>query len=229
MRIDISAHILPEEYFARREQVIPGAGVPSARGIPCLFDLDVRFRIMDQFDGYKQVLSLASPPLEGFAPVNVTADLTRLGNDGLADLVRTYPDQFAGALGNLPLNDTGASVRELERLRGNPEFVGVQIHSNVCGRPLDSPGTLDVIEESLRHRWPYETTIAMARLAFAGLFDRHPARRSSRIIWGPWSPTSAIVSRRCAIYSPHTGRTEGLAALRTLPIGTSRDSTLTRL
>ncbi len=205
MRIDISAHILPDEYFARREQVIPGAGVPSARKIPCLFDLDTRFRIMDQFDGYQQILSLASPPLDGLGPVNVTVDLTRLGNEGLAGLVRAYPDRFVGALGSLPLNDPGASMRELERLHGSPEFVGVQIHSNVCGRPLDSPGTLEVIEESLRRRmpiyihpwrtahvadyagetssphylwqvfgWPYETTIAMARLVFAGLFDRHP-------------------------------------------------------
>ncbi len=179
--------------------------MPSAREIPCLFDLDVRFRIMDQFDGYQQILSLASPPLEGLGPVGVTVDLTRLGNDGLAALVRAYPDRFVGALGNLPLNDPGASVKELERLRRSPEFVGVQIYSNVCGHPLDSPGTLEVIEESLRHRmavyihpwrtanvadyagetssphhlwqvfgWPYETTIAMARLVFAGLFDRHP-------------------------------------------------------
>ncbi len=154
MLIDISAHILPEEYFARREQIIPAAGVPSARGIPCLFDLGVRFRIMDQFDGYQQILSLASPPLEGLGPINVTVDLTRLGNDGLAGLVRAYPDRFVGALGNLPLNDPGASVRELERLHRRHEFAGVQIHSNVCGRPLDAPGTLGVIEECLRYRMP---------------------------------------------------------------------------
>ena len=28
------------------------------RGIPMLWDLDVRFRVMDAFDGYEQVLSL---------------------------------------------------------------------------------------------------------------------------------------------------------------------------
>jgi len=205
MPIDISAHILPEEYFARRERIIPGAGVPSARGIPYLFNLDARFRIMDQFDRYQQILSLASPPLEGLGRVDITADLTRLGNDELAGLVRTHPDRFVGALGNLPLNDPEASLKELERLHESPEFVGVQIHSNVCGRPLDTPETLGVIEEILRHRmpvfihpwrtantadyvgeisspyylwqvfgWPYETTIAMARLVFAGVFDRHP-------------------------------------------------------
>jgi aminocarboxymuconate-semialdehyde decarboxylase len=196
---------LPEEYFARREQIIPGAGVPSAKAIPCLFDLDIRFRIMDQFDGYQQILSLASPPLDGLGPVNVTENLTRLGNDGLAGLVRAHPDRFVGALGNLPLNAPEASLRELQRLQESPEFVGIQIYSNVCGRPLDTPETLDVIEEALRFRmpiyihpwrtangadyvgetssahylwqvfgWPYETTIAMARLVFAGLFDRHP-------------------------------------------------------
>lgn len=205
MPIDISAHILPDEYFARREQIIPGAGVPSARGIPCLFNLDARFGIMDQFDEYQQILSLASPPLEGLGPVNVTADLAVLGNDGLASLARAHPDRFVGALGSLPLNGPEASLRELERLHKSPEFVGVQIHSNVCGRPLDTHETLAVIEEALRDQmpvyihpwhtanvadyvgetssphylwqvfgWPYETTIAMARLVFAGVFDRYP-------------------------------------------------------
>src|ERR1700732_2241032 len=37
------------------------------RNIPMLADLDVRFRVMDGFDGYEQVLSLPTPPIEAFA------------------------------------------------------------------------------------------------------------------------------------------------------------------
>src|SRR5579875_758035 len=62
MRIDIAAHILPARYFARLQQ-IPGFYMAKrVKGIPCLTDLEVRFRIMDAFPGYAQILSLAIPP-----------------------------------------------------------------------------------------------------------------------------------------------------------------------
>jgi uncharacterized protein len=205
MRIDISAHILPARYFARLQQ-IPGFYLAKrVKGIPCLFDLDVRFRVMDAFHDYQQVLSLAAPPIDRLGRPEATPELARLANDELAALVAAHPDRFAGALGGLPLNNPEASLRELERLAAHPGFVGVQIYSNVAGRPLDEPRTLEVIEEAARRNlpmflhpargadfpdyvgekqslydlwqifgWPYETTIAMARLVFTGLFDRHP-------------------------------------------------------
>ncbi|HYM91144.1 MAG TPA: amidohydrolase family protein, partial [bacterium] len=205
VRVDIAAHILPARYFARLQQ-IPGFYLAKrVKGVPGLFDLNVRFRIMDGFDAYQQVLSLASPPLDRLGSPEVTPDLARLANDELAGLVAAHPDRFAGALGGLPLNNPDASLRELDRLARLPGFVGVQIYSNVAGRPLDEPRTLEVVEEAARRRmaiflhpargadfpdypgeehslydlwqifgWPYETTIAMARLIFTGLFDRHP-------------------------------------------------------
>lgn len=205
MRIDVATHILPARYFARLRE-IPGFFMAKrVKGIPCLFDLDVRFRIMDRFEDYRQVLSLALPSIDRLGPPEATPALARLANDELADLVAAHPDRFAGAFGGLPLNNPDASLRELERLAGHPAFFGVQIHSNVAGRPLDEPPTLRVIEEAARRRmpiflhparaatfadyvtesqslydlwqifgWPYETTIAMARLVFTGLFDRQP-------------------------------------------------------
>ncbi len=206
MRIDIAAHILPTRYFARLQE-IPGFYMAKrVKGIPCLYDLNVRFRIMDGFADYRQVLSLASPPIDRLGSPQVTPDLARLANEELAGLVGAHPDRFAGAFGGLPLNNPDASLRELDRLASQAAFAGIQIYSNVGGRPLDEPRTLEVIEEAARLRmpifihparnasdlpdyvgekdsrydlwqifgWPYETTIAMARLVFTGLFDRHP-------------------------------------------------------
>lgn len=206
MRIDVATHVLPARYFERLQQ-IPGFFMAKrVKGIPCLFDLNVRFKVMDAFGEYRQILSLALPSIDRLGPPEVTPGLARTGNDEMAELVAAHPDRFAGAFGGLPLNNPDASLRELERLASNPAFFGVQIHSNVAGRPLDEPATLGVIEEAARLRmpiflhparaaadfadyvmekqslydvwqifgWPYETTIAMARLVFTGLFDRHP-------------------------------------------------------
>ena len=205
MRIDVATHILPARYFAKLHE-IPGFFMAKrVKGIPCLYDLDVRFRVMDRFEDYQQVLSLALPSIDRLGSPEATPALARLANDELAELVAAHPGRFAGAFAGLPLNNPQASVRELERVGAHPGFVGVQIHSNMAGRPLDEPATLGVIEEAARRRipmflhparpasfadyvseresrydlwqifgWPYDTTIAMARLVFAGLFDRHP-------------------------------------------------------
>ena len=205
MRIDVAAHILPQRYFARLLEIPRFYMARRVKGIPALWDLDARLRIMDGFADYRQVLSLASPPLDRLGPPDLTADLAKVANDELQRIVDTHPDRFAGALAGLPLNNPKASLAELERVDRSPQFFGVQIYSNVAKRPLDDPATMTVIEEALRRRlliflhparaadhpdypqeessrydlwqifgWPYETTIAMARLVFTGLFDRHP-------------------------------------------------------
>lgn len=205
MRIDVATHILPERYFARLQQ-LPGFYMSRrVKGIPALWDLGVRLRIMDGFGEYQQVLSLAIPPIDRLGPPEATPELARLANDDLARLVDLHGDRFAGAFAALPLNNPDASLAELERVDRDPRFLGVQIYSNVAKRPLDAPGTMAVIEEAVRRHllifvhparaaehadyeheetsrydlwqifgWPYETTIAMARLIFTGLFDRHP-------------------------------------------------------
>jgi len=67
-----------------------------ARNIPALFDFDLRFKMMDQFGAYCQIISLASPPLEGLAGPDITPLLSEIANDGMAELVARYPDRFPG-------------------------------------------------------------------------------------------------------------------------------------
>ena len=174
------------------------------RNIPTLYDLSARFRMMDEFGEYRQILSLASPPIESFAGPEVTPTLARLANDGMAELVGKYPDRFVAFAGSLPMNNPDAAAKELERAAGLGAR-GYQIYSNVVGRPLDAREYLELIEEIVRRDlaiwlhpargagvpdyqteekslyeiwwtfgWPYETSVAMARLVFAGFFDRHP-------------------------------------------------------
>jgi uncharacterized protein len=106
------------------------------RNNTCLWDLDTRFRIIDQYPDYRQVLTLASPPIEGAADASLAPDLARLANDEMAALVETYPDRFVASL---PMNAAEAIVPEIDRAITQLGATGVQIFTNVNDKALDRP------------------------------------------------------------------------------------------
>src|SRR5260370_15194502 len=69
----------------------------------------------------------------------IGAELARLANEEMADLVRRHPDRFVGFACALPLNDTEASLQELERAISDLGALGAQVFTNVQGTPLDHP------------------------------------------------------------------------------------------
>ena len=206
-KLDVFNHFFPDRYFERMIDVAPSHKDMGKRirNIAELHDLDARFRVMDRFDDYQQILSMPSPPIEVFAGPREATDLTRIGNDGFADLVRRYPDRFPGFVASIALNDPDAACAEARRAISDLGACGVQVFTNVNGAPLTSPEFLplfDLIAEYDRPMWlhpargsdfadyrtettskfeiwwtlgwPYETSVTMARIVFAGLFDKHP-------------------------------------------------------
>ena len=207
MKIDLFCHILPPAYFERMTAISArGAYMQKrVREIPAMVDLDVRFRMMDQFGDYVQVLSLAAPPIEALAPPADSPALARLANDTMAETVVRHPDRFPGFIASVPLNNVDAALQEIDRALDDLKAAGIQIFTNVNGRPLDDPEFAPIFERMARAErpiwlhptrtaafadyateqtskyelwwafgWPYETSIAMARIAFAGYYDRFP-------------------------------------------------------
>ena len=207
MKIDLFCHILPPAYFARMTE-ISGRGAymqKRIREIPVMVDLDLRFRMMDRFGDYVQVLSLAAPPIEALAAPAEAPALARLANDSMADVVGKHPDRFPGFIASMPMNNVDAAVTEIDRALTQLGAKGIQIFSNVNGRPLDDPEFAPIFERmaaaglpiwlhptrtgafadyATEERsklemwwtfgWPYETSVAMARIAFAGYLKRFP-------------------------------------------------------
>jgi predicted TIM-barrel fold metal-dependent hydrolase len=206
-KIDIFTHIMPTPYHTRLMAVAPNfADVGKRmRNVPMLIDLDLRFRVMDGFDDYQQILSLPTPPIEVMVSGADAVDLARAANDGMAELVQRYPARFPGFVASLPLGDPGAALAELERAIGTLGARGVQLFSNCMGAPLTSPHLAPLFEAMARYDlpiwlhpyrgpawsdyptedksqfeiwwtfgWPYDTSVAMARIVFAGYFDRWP-------------------------------------------------------
>ena len=152
MIIDAYTHILPKKYQERLEKKVTGrdprlSTVRYAKIVKPLLDLDARFQVMDAYDEYIQVISVASPPIYDIAPAKVACELCRIANDELAELVFTYPDRFAAGIACLPMTDIDAAVAEAERAIKDLRLRAVELHSDVAGKPLDSPEFLPLFEK----------------------------------------------------------------------------------
>ena len=206
-KIDIFNHLFPQSFFDKMIEVAPNQKDigKRVRSVPVIVDLEKRFRVMDQFEDYVQVICLPNPPLEVLGSPDVTSKLAQIANDGMAEYVAKYPDRFPGFIASLSLSNPDAALIELERAIKDLKAVGVQFFSNANGAPLDLPefeplfakmADFDLpiwihparaanfpdylTEKKSKYEiwwtfgWPYETSVAMARIVFAGYFDKYP-------------------------------------------------------
>jgi predicted TIM-barrel fold metal-dependent hydrolase len=205
--VDIYCHIAPEKFFQEMNRIAPRLGNIAARlrGVKKLFDLDERFREMDAFGDYRQVISLPNPPIEDLATGEIGLNLARIGNDAMAELCARHPERFPTFVAALSLTDVAGSVAEARRAVNELGAGGVQIFTSVAGQPLDS-GAFEPIFATMAELdlpiwlhpartasmtdypgepksrfemwwcfgWPYDTSVAMVRMVFNGLFDRYP-------------------------------------------------------
>jgi predicted TIM-barrel fold metal-dependent hydrolase len=155
-KIDIFCHVMPQKYKEAllKKTFKPSYYLDNVKGLPALSDLDIRFKAMDKYVGYRQVLSIGVPPVELVLSPKDAADLSRMGNDEMAELVNKYPDRFVAALAGLPMNDVDASIREIERTIKELKFKGVQIYSSVNRKPLDRPEFLGIYEKLSQYDVP---------------------------------------------------------------------------
>jgi aminocarboxymuconate-semialdehyde decarboxylase len=139
--VDIYCHIFPDAFFQEMNRIAPRLGNIGARlrGVKKLFDLDERFREMDQFGDYREIISLPNPPIEDFATGEVGLELARIGNDAMAELCARHPARFPTFVAALSMTDVEGSVGEARRAVRELGAGGVQIFTNIAGRPLDDP------------------------------------------------------------------------------------------
>jgi predicted TIM-barrel fold metal-dependent hydrolase len=153
--IDAYAHISPPRYteFVRQKYPVMYNNMLG----PCtpLYDMDHRFRIMDGYPGLLQVLTIGPvPPIEYFADEQQTVELARLANDEMAELLQKYRDRFVAAIALLPMNNPEAALKEADRAITELGFRGIYVHSNINGKPLDSPEFLPLWDKMAKYNLP---------------------------------------------------------------------------
>jgi len=155
LKIDAYAHISPPKYTEALRQDYPKFYGQILGKVPPLFDMDERFRIMDMYQPLVQVLTVGPvPPLEAFASPEKSVELAKMANDEMAELVLKYRDRFIAAIALLPMNNIEAALKETDRAINELGFKGIYLHSNINGKPLDSPEFMPFFEKMAKYNLP---------------------------------------------------------------------------
>ncbi|MFL6804391.1 MAG: amidohydrolase family protein [Xanthobacteraceae bacterium] len=140
MRLDAYTHFLPQRFFKEILSTGDHRDIGKrVREIPSIHDLDVRRKVIDSFPDYAQIISYPQPPFEGMAGPEKADEYSRMVNDGFAELCAKHPDHFPGFVAQVSLAAPDAGVAEAERATKDLGALGVQIYTNVRGKPLDRP------------------------------------------------------------------------------------------
>jgi aminocarboxymuconate-semialdehyde decarboxylase len=162
------------------------------------FDAGAQLRVMDKNGVDMRLVSLSTPNVYDWKGER-QIEVAKRNNDALAAWCRAHPSRFRG-LASLPLSDVPASLRELDRALDELGCVGLMIGSNVDGVAMNDPrfeplwkrinqrrvpvvehpmfpadsADMEEYELPLRVGLMYDTTTAMARMIYSGIFERYP-------------------------------------------------------
>jgi len=168
---------------------------------PPMTDPGRRLADMDRVGIDKEILSLSTPNVF-FADAARQPEVARMVNDAYADLAAKHPDRFGG-FASIPMDAPDAALSELHRALGQLKLQGVILLSNIRGRALTDPIYRPFFEEANRMElciflhpmlpaasepfseyvlgplvaFPFDTTLAVARMCFAGMFRDFPKIR----------------------------------------------------
>jgi aminocarboxymuconate-semialdehyde decarboxylase len=194
VKIDIFNHIFPQSFFDKYiENGLPDIG-KRVKNMPSIVNLDVRFKIMDEFGDYCQVISLPAPTIEALGTPQQTPDIARLANDGMAELCQKHPKRFPTFIASLPMNNPDEITKEALRAVDTLGASGVQIFTNVNGAPLDGPELTEFFDTMVKR----EIGIWMHPARGASMPDYKTEAKSKYEIWWTFGwpyETSAAMAR----------------------------------
>ena len=162
---------------------------------PAMTDVAKRIEDMDRFGIDVEVISLSTPNVF-FASAEHQPSVARMINDAYADLISTHPKRFKG-FASIPMDAQEAALKELHRAIDELKLNGVVLLSNIGGKSLTAPEYRQFFAEANRMKlcvflhpmlplnsepfreyvlgpiigFPFDTTLAVARMCYAGMFE----------------------------------------------------------
>jgi aminocarboxymuconate-semialdehyde decarboxylase len=161
-------------------------------------DPNKRLEDMDRVGIDVEVISLSTPNIF-FADETRQPEIARTLNDAYAELIAKHPNRFKG-FASIPMDAPEAAHDELHRAIDELKLNGVVLLSNIKGRALTSPAYRPFFEEANRMNlciflhpmlpanpepyteyvlgplvgFPFDTTLAVARMCFDGMLRELP-------------------------------------------------------
>jgi len=165
---------------------------------PAMTDVSKRLEDMDRVGIDVEVISLSTPNVF-FPSAEHQPAVARMMNDAYADLIARHPKRFKG-FASIPMDAPDAALSELHRAIDTLKLNGVVLLSNIGGRPLTSPEYRPFFEEANRMKlciflhpmlpahpdafreyvlgpiigFPFDTSLAVARMCYDGMFEELP-------------------------------------------------------
>lgn len=194
MRIDAFTHFMPNKFYEKLVESGAGDIGKRMRSIPAIYDLDHRRSIVEKYEDYAQILSYPMPPVETLAksPEQIE-EYCKVINDGFAEICAKYPRHFPGWVAQTSPGMSDAGVRESERAMKNGAL-GIQIYTNIAGRPLDEPAFEPLFAAMAKSGKP----IWLHPARNASFTDYQSEKKSKYEIWWAlgWSYETAAAAAR---------------------------------
>lgn len=195
MIIDTHFHAFPGKFL----DMMPEAK-SDVRGVGFhAFDHREYLDVMDKYGIDIGVLSNTGGRIEKGGDRARALELCRVLNDAFAEAHAKHPKRFM-AFARLPMVHMDDCVREMERCDKDLKMHGVMMPTNIAGKyideaefgpfwdalsaadkplflhPANAPCQSNWDKYSLHQKilWPTDSTLALSRLVYAGIFDRYP-------------------------------------------------------
>ena len=193
-KIDIYNHVIPPSYMELVKQHYKDVGlVKRLTTIRKLWDMDARVELLGPWPELQQVLTLAPPSPEALGGPEESPDIARVANDGMAEICAKNSKRFPAFVAALPMNNVPVALKEMDRAIGDLGARGIQVNTNVNGRPLDDPEFFPVFERATNH---HGVAIWMHPLRPATFSDYKAEPKSRYEIWQvmgwPYETTAAM-------------------------------------
>ena len=213
MIIDIHGHLLPKTYvqaLSNRDKIPRVESTGSDKfnivyGEGYQYTVDQRMSSLEKkLEDMKkacidsQILGIIMPGVDTLESKKAY-EIAKKVNDEYAEVQEKSQGSFY-MVGTVPLQDPELAVEELRRMKRDLGMVGVEIFSNVAGKPLDSDQFLPFFAEAESLQTPimihptlplvaeatssygltgvvgylFDTTIAVLRIIFSGMLETHP-------------------------------------------------------
>jgi 6-methylsalicylate decarboxylase len=140
MRIDVHAHLFPDEYLKLLGRLGGAAGpgfISQLRGGGTEDEVRERLATMDRAQVDREILSV-SFSVPATTDEGKAVQAARCVNDAYAQLTRRYPTRFS-AFATVPLPFIDAAIAEANRALDELHMVGVATTTEILGRPLADP------------------------------------------------------------------------------------------